>query len=51
MEGYFMQQMLAPKEIAEATVGVGKYKTSNKNSIVFVSAMLDYSLDLATQDI
>ncbi|MTP73497.1 formate/nitrite transporter family protein [Turicibacter sanguinis] len=40
MEGYFMQQMLAPKEIAEATVGVGKYKTSKKNSIVFVSAML-----------
>lgn len=35
-----MQQMLAPKEIAEATVGVGKYKTSKKNSIVFVSAML-----------
>ncbi|MFR1835330.1 MAG: formate/nitrite transporter family protein [Turicibacter sanguinis] len=36
-----MQQMLAPKEIAEATVGVGKYKTSKKNSIVFVSAMLE----------
>ena len=35
-----MQQMLAPNEIAEATVGVGKYKTSKKNSIVFVSAML-----------
>lgn len=35
-----MQQMLAPKEIAEATVGVGKYKASKKNSIVFVSAML-----------
>lgn len=35
-----MQQMLAPKEIAEATVGVGKYKTSKKNSIVFVSALL-----------
>ena len=35
-----MQQMLAPKEIVEATVGVGKYKTSKKNSIVFVSAML-----------
>lgn len=35
-----MQQMLALKEIAEATVGVGKYKTSKKNSIVFVSAML-----------
>lgn len=35
-----MQQMLAPKEIAEATVGVGKYKTSKKNSIVFVSAIL-----------
>ena len=35
-----MQQMLSPKEIADATVGVGQYKTSKKNSIVLVSAML-----------
>ena len=35
-----MQQMLSPKEIADATVNVGKYKTSKKDHIVFVSAML-----------
>ena len=35
-----MQQMLSPKEIADATVGIGQYKTSKKNSIVLVSAML-----------
>lgn len=35
-----MQQMLSPNEMAKATVGVGKYKTSKKNSIVFLSAVL-----------
>lgn len=35
-----MQQMLSPKEIADATVNVGKYKTSKKDHIVFVSAIL-----------
>ena len=35
-----MQQMLSPKEIADATVNVGKYKTSKKDYIVFVSAIL-----------
>lgn len=35
-----MQQMLSPYEVAKATVEVGKYKTSKKNSIVFLSAML-----------
>lgn len=35
-----MQQMLSPNEVAKATVEVGKYKTSKKNLIVFLSAML-----------
>jgi len=35
-----MQQMLSPKEIADATVNVGKYKTSKKDHIVIVSAIL-----------
>jgi len=35
-----MQQMLSPKEIADATVNVGKYKTSKKDHIVFISAIL-----------
>ncbi|HAX73700.1 MAG TPA: formate transporter [Firmicutes bacterium] len=40
MEELSMQQMLSPNEMAKATVGVGKYKTSKKNSIVFLSAVL-----------